>query len=129
MSNRHANDYNDAEGSLAHNAGWRDLWAGLLLTLFLLGSAILVAVFFSGPTSSLSKQGESAAAHVSALLGVRDPSRPGWRTAVMPWDLVGIDEMTPDIEDRGRGEGTEDRGRREATIETSIANVWQARTP
>jgi hypothetical protein len=60
MSNRRANDDDGAEGSLAHNAGWSDVWAGLLLTLFLLGSAILVAILSSRRTSSRSFLTESA---------------------------------------------------------------------
>jgi hypothetical protein len=123
MSNPRANDDNGAEGSLAHNAGWSDVWAGLLLTLFLLGSAILVPIVFSGRTSPLSNEDVSAAAHTRYLQGVREPTRPGWRTADRPWDLMGIHEVTPDIEDRSRGEATDVRGRREAMIETSIADV------
>jgi hypothetical protein len=128
MSSRHANDDNGAEGSLAHDARWSDVWAGLLLTLFLLGSASLVATLSSGRTSSLSKDDAPPAGHAKYLHGVRDPSRPGWRTAGSPWNLMGIHQMTPDIEDRHRRETTEVRGRGEATIETSFADVRQARS-
>ena len=100
MSNPRGNDYNGAEGSLAHNAGWKDVWGGLLLTVFLLGTAMLVAVLFSGRPSSLSRGDEPVAVHTKYLQGVRDPSRPGWRTADRPWDLAGIHEMRPDFEDR-----------------------------
>ena len=128
MSNRTANDDGGGSGSLAHNAGWSDVWAGLLLSLFLLGSAVLVAILFSGRPSSLAQLDGSAAAHATSLQGVRDPSRPGWRTADRPWDFMGTHEMMADIEDRGRGEATEDRGREVATTETSRAEVWQARS-
>jgi hypothetical protein len=123
MSNRRVNDDNGANGSLAHNAGWSDVWAGLLLTLFLLGSATSVAILFSGRNSPLSKEDELASTPIRYLQGVRELSRPVWRTADRPWELVGIHEMTPDIEDRGWGEAKSDRRyvREEATIETSIA--------
>jgi hypothetical protein len=124
MSNRSANHDNGAEGSLANNPGWSEVWAGLLLTLFLLGSASLVATLFSSRTSSLSKEVGPAAAHTKYLRGVRDPSRPGWRTSDRPWDLMGIHEMLPAIEDRGPGEATEEKGRGKTTIETSSAEVW-----
>jgi hypothetical protein len=120
MSNGRANDDNGAQGSLAHNVGWSDVWAGLLLTLFLFGSAILVAVFFSDRTSSLSNEYEPAWVHAPHLQGVRDLGRPGWRPADRPWDLMGIHQMTLDIDNRHRGRG-------EATMETFIADVRQAR--
>jgi hypothetical protein len=117
MSNRSANDDKAEEGSLARNAGWSDVWAGLLLTLFLLASAILVALLFSGRTSSLAQVDGFAVAHVKSLQGVRDPSRLRWRTADRPWDLMGTHEMMADIEDRGQA--AEDRRRQEATTEIS----------
>jgi hypothetical protein len=127
MTNRGGNDDNAGEGSLAHNAGWGDVWAGLLLTLFLLGSAALVAILFSHQPSRLPTGDEPVAVHTKDLQGLRDPSRPGWRTAVTPWDLMGIHERRRDVEDRVRGEAMEERAREEQVIETSIADVWQAR--
>jgi hypothetical protein len=127
MSNRGANDDKAAEGSLARNAGWSDVWAGLLVTLFLLGSTILVAILFTDWPARLPAENQHAAVHANHLQGVRDPRRPGWRVTDRPWDPMGIHEMTPDLEDWGRGEETEDKGRGEETIETSIADVSQAR--
>jgi hypothetical protein len=121
MTNRGGNDDNAADGSLAHNAGWSDVWAGLLLTLILLGSAILVAILFSGRPSSPLTGDKPAAARPKSLYGVRDPSRPGWRTD-RPWDLMGTHKMAPDAEQGGRGAVTED-----PTIETARADVGQAR--
>jgi hypothetical protein len=106
MSNRPANDDRGAQGSLA--AGWSDVWAGVLLTLFLLGNAIIVAVLFSGPNPSLSNEDGSPAAYTAASLqGVRDPARPGWRTGDGPWNLMGIHMMTANVEGKGRGQATD----------------------
>ena len=126
MSNRRANDDDGAYGSLAHNARWGDLWAALLTTFVLLGSVMLVAILFSGRTSSLSNEENPPAAHTKYLQGIQDPARPGWRTATRPWDLVRIHELGPDVEDKGRENAMEDRGRGEATIESSVAGIWQA---
>jgi hypothetical protein len=111
------------------------IWSGLLLTPFLLGSAILVAILFSGWPSRLPTEIQQAAVHTNHLHGVRDPRRPGWRAAARPWDLIGTHGLTPD-EDRGRGEETVERGREETedrgwgeeTIQISVAEVWKART-
>jgi hypothetical protein len=127
MKNRGARDDNAVEGSLAHNADWSDVWAGLLLTLFLLGSAILVATLFSGRPSSLSTENQRAAVHRNHLHGVRDPRRPGWRVTDRTWGLMGVHEMTADAEVRGRGQAMEDSGRGEETIESFIVEVSQAR--
>jgi hypothetical protein len=48
MSNRRAKADSGAEGTLA--ASWSDVWAGLVLTLFLGVGALLVVIFFSGGT-------------------------------------------------------------------------------
>jgi hypothetical protein len=124
MSNR--NDGNGAERPLAHGASWSDVWAGLLLTIGLLGSATLVALHFSGRPSSMFKEQKHAASHAKYLVGIRDPSRPGWRGTDRPWNLMGTHEIAADIEDRGRGEPTVERGRGEgeATIETSSIDIW-----
>jgi len=127
MSNRSADDDNGAEGSLAHNAGWSDVWAGLFLTLVLLGSAILLAIFLSGRTSGLSSEDRLAATEAKYLLGVRDLSRPGWRTADRPWNLMGVHERTSVDEDRDRQEMAEEGGPQEAAVETSVADLWRAR--
>jgi hypothetical protein len=123
MSKHNANDGNGAGGLLAHGASWSDVWAGLLLTLVLFGSAILVAFLFSGRHSSMSREEEPAPSYTEYLLGIRDPARPGWRTTVSPWNLTGIHDIAVDIEDRGQDEAIAEGGRREATIETSVAHV------
>jgi hypothetical protein len=125
MSNRNANDDTGAEGSLSRDAGWNDVWAGLLLTLCLLGSATLVVFLFSGQPSSLLREHQLAATDIKYLVGVRDPSRTGWRKADRPWNLMGIHENMADIEDRARVEPTQERRRDEgeATIETSGIDI------
>jgi hypothetical protein len=122
MSSRNANDGNGAEGSLARDAGWSEVWAGLLLSLFVLGSAILVAILFSGGRSTPLKEDEVAALHTKYLHDVRDPTRPRWRTTDTPWNLMGTHEIAGDI-DRGWEEAIEERDSRGATIETSSVDI------
>ena len=105
MTNPPGNDDKGAEGSLAHNAGWNDVWAGLLVTLFLLGSAMLVAILFSGWPSRLRMEDERAAVHTNRLQGVRDPARLGWRPPDRPWHLTGIHETRPGVDDTAGGMG------------------------
>jgi hypothetical protein len=124
MSNRNGNDSN-----VAHGASWSDVWAGLLLSLFLLVSATLVTFLFSGRPSSMFKEQEHAASHAKYLGGIRDPSRPGWRGTDRPWNLMRTHEIAADSEERGEEEAIEERGpgEREARIETSSIDTWPRR--
>ena len=84
---------------LDHRVSWSDVGAGLLLTLLLAVSAVLVVVLFSDGSSAPASPNRQSAKAVHRLSGVQDPRRPGWRATNRPWYPAGSHETTPEHED------------------------------
>jgi hypothetical protein len=109
MTTDDGSDFGRRKSSLDRQVSWRDVWAGVVLTLVVATSAIFAAaLLWDGPPAApkADRQGEDP----TRLLGVQDPSRPGWRATNGPFDPGGMHETVPDdAEDRAAAASGERR--------------------
>src|SRR5918996_3763327 len=100
MTAHDGRDFDSRRYSLEHRVSWPDVWAGLLLMLFVGASAAVAVVLSSDGQSKLVKSDHRSAHEPHALTGVHDPRRIGWRATNGPWDATGSPEAVPAHDDR-----------------------------
>jgi hypothetical protein len=110
MTAHDGSDFGSRNDFFNRRASWPDVWAGLALTLVVgTGAVFAVALLSDGPPAA-PKVDRQDANTTFRLMGIQDPSRPGWRATNGSWDRAGAHETVPDAsEDRAGGDSGERR--------------------